>query len=92
MNFRLRELNHRQLVAKMKADLSVINRNLDILYATKNEEVDIQVGDLSNLAEYLEVFANKTWIQASDIAKSDLVKNNPCKATKAEDFLQKIGD
>lgn len=92
MNFKLSELNHRQLVSKMMADLSAIERNLDILYTNGNEEVGMLTKDLSNTAEYLEIFANKTWVKSSDTIRNEnslkgLIDNIPYRATKAEDFL-----
>lgn len=94
MNFRLRELNHRQLASKMKADLSAIERNIDILYVSGNDATVLETDKLSNLAESLEVFAERTYREANNVVINnnenilkDLVVRTPRKATRAEDYV-----
>ena len=83
---RLNELNHRQLAAKMRADLTALEINLDMLHSyERNGEASYQES-LQEIAEQIENLTVKTWKDAS--ATSDpFTGRKPVRPFESGEFL-----
>lgn len=72
MTITLKDLNHRQLATKMRTDLTALERNLDILHMTGNDEGTIYKAQLETIAKQIENLTTKTWEMASNAVVNDM--------------------
>jgi len=94
MKVTLDDLNHRQLVSKINADLTAVEHNLDILYISGEESAILYTETLADIAKFLERLTNETYEEASDILVNDYDKvlegiahPKAVRPTKVEDYI-----